>query len=144
MDAAPRSPLAVLVTTVRREKQGVLATTAADGAPEAALVGIAALDDGTLVVNAPASARKVANLRHEPRVALVVGTGAVHSLQIEGVAEVLDGDARIRLGAAYDAQYPGSRSLADGFVVIATHPRWMRDYDVERAPCAIESVLSTP
>jgi len=120
----------MLVRTVRREKQGVLATTAADGAPEAALVGIAALDDGTLVVNAPASARKVANLRDQPRVALVVGTGAVRSLQIEGVAEVLEGDARIRLATAYDAQYPGSRSLADGFIVIAIHPRWVRDYDV--------------
>jgi len=141
MDAAPRTPVAVLVTTVRREQRGVLATTAANGAPEAALVGLAALDDGTLVLNAPASARKTANIRRQPRVALVIGAGPARSLQLEGVAEVLDGDDRIRFAAAYDVQFPGSRSLAEGFVVIAVRPQWIRDYDVEREPHAIETEL---
>ncbi|MBS1908076.1 MAG: pyridoxamine 5'-phosphate oxidase family protein [Actinobacteria bacterium] len=142
MDLAAPGTLAALVSTVRREQRGVLATTADDGAPEAALVGIAVLDDGTLIVNAPVAARKVAHLRRDPRVALVLGAGPVRSLQVEGVAEVLEGDDRIRLGAAYDAQYPGSRSLADGFVVIGIRPRWIRDYDVEREPRAIETTLS--
>ena len=141
MESAARIHLIALVAAVRREQRGVLATTSADGSPEAALVGIATLDDGTLIVNAPSSARKVAHLRRQPRVALVVGTGAVRSLQVEGTAEVLDGDERIRLGSAYDALYPGSRSLADGFVVIAIRPDWIRDYDVQREPPAIEASL---
>ena len=138
------APLRTLVETVRREGLGVLATTAPDGAPEAALVGIAALDDGTLIVNAPSSARKVAHLRREPRTALVIGAGPARSLQLEGRAQLLEGADRARLGAAYDAQLPGSRSLSEGFVVIAIRPEWMRDYDVEREPRAIETTFVTP
>lgn len=135
-------PLRTLVETVRREGRCVLATTAPDGAPEAALVGVAALDDGTLIVNAPSSARKVAHLRSEPRAALVIGAGAVRSLQVEGRALLLEGDDRATLGAAYDAQFPGSRSLTDGFIVIAIRPEWMRDYDVAREPRAIETIFA--
>jgi hypothetical protein len=135
------APLHTLVEAVRRERRGVLATTAPDGAPEAALVGIAALDDGTLIVNAPATARKVAHLRANPRVALVIGAGDVRSLQIEGSAQLLEGDDRAGPGAAYDAQLPGSRSLAEGFVVIVIRPKWMRDYDVSREPRAIEATF---
>nr|MBS1902059.1 pyridoxamine 5'-phosphate oxidase family protein [Actinomycetota bacterium] len=138
MDSAP---LRTLVETVRREGRGVLATTAPDGAPEAALVGVAVLDDGTLIVNAPSSARKVAHLRRESRAALVIGAGPVRSLQVEGRAQLLEGDDRSALGAAYDAQFPGSRSLAEGFVVIAIRPEWMRDYDIDRDPRAIETTL---
>lgn len=133
--------LRTLIDAVRREQRGVLATTAPDGAPEAALVGVAVLEDGTLIVNAPSSARKVANLRRDHRAALVVGAGPVRSLQVEGIARVLDGDERIPLGQAYDAQLPGSRSLAPGFVVIAIRPEWIRDYDVEREPRSVETTL---
>ena len=70
MDSAP---LRTLVETVRREGRGVLATTAPDGAPEAALVGVAVLDDGTLIVNAPSSARTVARKRRFVSVKTVPG-----------------------------------------------------------------------
>ncbi|KJL35210.1 Pyridoxamine 5'-phosphate oxidase [Microbacterium azadirachtae] len=136
------TPLRTLVETVRRERRGVLATTAADGAPEAALVGIAVLDDGTLIVNAPSTARKVAHLRVNPRAALVIGAGDVRSLQVEGRAQLLEGDDRARLGAAYDAQLPGSRSLAEGFILIMIRPEWMRDYDVSREPRAVEATFA--
>jgi hypothetical protein len=37
---------------------------------------------------------------------------------------------------------PGSRSLAEGFLVIVIRPEWMRDYDVTREPRAIEATLA--
>lgn len=134
----PSSPIE-LAALVRRERRAVLSTVSPDGAPEAALVGLAALDDGTLILNAAETARKIGNIRHEPRVALVIGTGDEFSVQVEGVAEVAAGSERLRLGDAYDAQYPGSRSLHDGFAVVVVRPTWVRVYDLTRDPHADEA-----
>ncbi len=114
---------------IRREKSGVLATVSRAGAPEAAFVSIAAVDDGTLIVDSSVSFRKIENLRSDSRVALVVGSGSI-SVQIEGLASLaVEDNERQRLGSEYVAQFPGSRALVDGFAVIGIRPRWVRVYD---------------
>ncbi|PJI93390.1 pyridoxamine 5'-phosphate oxidase family protein [Luteimicrobium subarcticum] len=62
-----------LVGFVRANPRAVLTTVAVDGSPQAALLDVAVTDDGELVLDSLADARKVTNLRAEPRVALVVG-----------------------------------------------------------------------
>ena len=71
-----------LVAFVRAHGLGVVATSGPDGAPEAALVGLAATDDGELLFDTAVGSRKHANLVERPRVALVVGWDDEVTLQI--------------------------------------------------------------
>lgn len=121
---------------VERIGCGVVATVSPVGAPEAAFVGLAALDDGTLVFNTPDAARKVDNLRASPRVAIVVSEGDV-SVQLEGAATVTTGAERDRYGSIYERRFPGSRAFADGFLVVAVHPDWVRVYDAGSRPAKV-------
>lgn len=131
------SDAAAFATFVRAHGRGVVATVAASGAPEAALVGIAALDDGTLIFDTTDDSRKVHNLRRDNRVAVVIGTTGDVSVQIEGVATIATGAARERHGAAYNAQFPGSRALDPGFAVIVVRPDWVRVYDASTHPAVV-------
>ena len=57
---------------IRRHRYAVQASVAADGAPQAAVVGIAVSDALEVVFDTLGTSRKAKNLRHEPRMALVV------------------------------------------------------------------------
>lgn len=127
LDPSDRTAVAAFV---RSEARAVVATSSTDGAPEAALVGAAALDDGTLIFDAPAHTRKIANMRGHARVAVVVGLCGDVSIQLEGEARVTEGAERDRLGRLYNAQLPGSHALDAGFAVVAVRPDWVRVYDV--------------
>jgi len=124
------SDRAAVAAFIRSEGRAVVATVTDAGAPEAALVGVAALDEGTLIFDAPAHTRKIANLQQHARVAVVVGLCGDVSIQLEGDGRVADGDERERLGAAYNAQLPGSHALDAGFAVVAVRPDWVRVYDI--------------
>jgi PPOX class probable F420-dependent enzyme len=104
---------AQLVEFVRRRGLAVVATRGPDGAPQAALVGIAATDRGELVFDTAAGSRKVANLRAFPRVALVIGWDDEVTLQCEGQADVVTGADRDRCLRAYVQQYPDGRERAE-------------------------------
>lgn len=116
---------------------GVVATVSSDGSPEAALVGMAALEDGTLIFNTPDAARKVENLRANRRVAVVIGTPGDVSVQVEGDASIVEDEERQHYGRAYDHRFPGSRALADGFLVVVVRPSWVRVYDAEQHPAVV-------
>jgi general stress protein 26 len=131
------SDTAAFAAFVRAQGRAVIATVTPSGAPEAALVGMAALDDGTLIFDASDDSRKVHNLRERGRVAVVVGTEGDVTVQIEGVATVASGASRERHGAAYNAQFPGSRALDQGFAVVVVQPEWVRVYDASVQPAAV-------
>ena len=128
---------AAFAAFVRAHGRGVVATASVSGAPEAALVGIAALDDGTLIFDTYADSRKAANLRHDERVAIVVGTDADVSVQIEGTATITVGEEREQRGAAYNAQFPGARALDPDFAVVVVRPEWVRVYDASAQPAVV-------
>lgn len=118
-----------------------MATSGVDGRPEAALVGIAALDDGTLIFDSRADARKVGNIRRTPEVAVVVGLGHDVSIQIEGIASLSSGAERLTYGAAYNARFPGSRALDDDFAVLTIGVRWVRVYDASTHPARVAEAV---
>ena len=129
------SPLA-LARFVREQLRGVVATVSSDGHPEAALVELAALDDGTLILDSHESFRKVANIRAGSRVAVVIGLKEQITVQVEGTAHIADAhDARQRLAGAYLEQFPDAKVMRQEMVVIAIRPDWVRVYDAssERA-----------
>ncbi|MDQ7877062.1 pyridoxamine 5'-phosphate oxidase family protein [Microbacterium sp. QXD-8] len=131
------SDTAAFAAFVRAQGRAVVATVAPSGAPEAALVGIAALDDGTLIFDASDDSRKVHNLRENGRVAVVIGTEGDMTVQVEGVATITSGASREQHGAAYNEQFPGSRALDQGFAVVVVRPEWVRVYDASAQPAVV-------
>jgi hypothetical protein len=91
---------------IRRHRYAVQASTAADGAPQAAVVGIAITDAAEVVFDTLGTSRKAQNLRREPRIALVVGWDEEQTLQLEGVADEPTGDELLRLKRVYLAAFP--------------------------------------
>lgn len=126
--------LVTVVEFIRAAGRGVVATVTASGRPEAALVGLAILDDGTMIFNSHEDARKIANLRSSEHVAIVAGTVGGISVQVEGIASVVEGDERDSFGAEYNRQFPGSRAQTSGFAVVVVRPVWIRVYDLTEMP----------
>jgi predicted pyridoxine 5'-phosphate oxidase superfamily flavin-nucleotide-binding protein len=63
---------AELLSFLRQSRVAVEATAAEDGTPQAAVVGIAVSDGLEIIFDTLESTRKYANLRADPRIALVV------------------------------------------------------------------------
>ena len=122
---------------VRQEGRGVVATVAPQGGPEAALVGLASLDDGTLVFNAARQARKIDNLATNDLVAIVVGVAGEVSVQLEGTAVIAREQERERYGDEYERQLPGSRARDPEFAVVVVRPSWVRVYDTSTRPATV-------
>ncbi len=122
---------AELVGFVRSRGLAVVATRGPDGAPQAALVGIAATDTGELVFDCSRESRKYVNIERHPEVAVVVGWDDEVTVQIEGLADVLTGDELKRCTEAYFAQYPDGRARAQSPEIghIRVTPRWLRHSD---------------
>ncbi|MFE3172524.1 pyridoxamine 5'-phosphate oxidase family protein [Amycolatopsis sp. NPDC059090] len=129
--------VAAFTSFVRANPLGVVATTAANGHPEAALVSFAVTEDGSLLFNANLSTRKVANLRANPRAAAVIGCTGSISVQAEGLAVIESGVARREAGQIYLDQFPGSRALDEAFALIRLTPEWLRSYDASAEPARV-------
>jgi len=103
-----------LVQFIRDRGLGVLATVSADGHPQAAVVGVAATDDGDVVFDTTRTSRKFANLGRHPRVALAIGFDwdDEQTIQLEGAAaEVSQDSAAV---AAYYEQFPAGQNERPG------------------------------
>lgn len=108
-----------LIAYVRSHREAVLSTIGPDGSPQAAYLPITATDRGELVLDARASSRKVANVRRDPRVAVVVGGADGTTLQCEGTADLPDGADRDACARAYLDAFPQfTPSLADPDIVL--------------------------
>ncbi|WP_435735907.1 pyridoxamine 5'-phosphate oxidase family protein [Cellulosimicrobium sp. PMB13] len=131
-----------LVAYVRAHGDGVVSTLGPDGAPQAAYLALTATDRGELVLDARATSRKVANVRRDPRVAVVVGGADGTTLQAEGVADLPGGAERDRCAAAYAAAFPQfAASLADdGIVVARVTLTWARHGDFRGAAAVMTDV----
>jgi pyridoxine/pyridoxamine 5'-phosphate oxidase len=109
-----------LRTYLQQHRIAVLATVNDQGAPEAALVGVAVTDELDLVFDTLAATRKHANLRRCPRTAVVFsGPGECTAWP--------DGRAR--------AAWPG-------LVYWRVRPRWARYADYASGPLIVEFDLS--
>jgi GNAT superfamily N-acetyltransferase len=117
-----------LIAYVRAQRDAVVSTLGPDGAPQAAYLPITATDRAELVLDARSTSRKIANLRRDPRVAVVVGGRDGTTLQCEGVADLPVGAAREACAAAYLDAFPQfADSLEDdGVVLVRVRLTWAR------------------
>jgi general stress protein 26 len=118
------------------ERLGVLATLGPDGAPQAALVGFAVAPELELIFDTVKSSRKYSNLKANPRAAFVVGCSTEITVQYEGIAEELEGEALARRQLVYFAKFPDGPARQDwpGIVYFVVRPKWLRycDYNLGR------------
>lgn len=106
----------------------VISTIAADGKPQAAMVGYVATDECEIIIGTSSESRKYANLTQRPNVAIVIGDD-VGVVQLEGVAELLNADS-------YDAMVKDGRIAAlpniemfrqdPSQVFVKISPSWIR------------------
>jgi general stress protein 26 len=131
-----------LVSHVRSQRWGVVASLAPDGSPQAAYLAITATDAGELVFDARATSRKVANVRRDARVAVVVGGTDGTTLQCEGVANVPVGEDRERCAAAYLASFPefASSLASEQIVLVRVVPGWARYGDFRTDPPVVREL----
>ena len=95
-----------LINYVRAQGAGVISTLGPTGEPQGAYLAITATDAGELVFDAKADSRKVANLRRDPRIAVVVGGSDGTTMQLEGTADFPNGAELARVSAAYAGAFP--------------------------------------
>jgi general stress protein 26 len=116
---------------VRHRGLAVIATRGADGAPQAALIGITATERGELVFDTSRGSRKYHNLSAFAQVALVIGWDNEMTVQCEGTADIPTGADRDRCLQAYLAQYPeGAERAHDPDIVhVRVRRSWLRYSD---------------
>ena len=126
---------------IRARRFAVMASVDADGAPEAAFVGIAVTPDLEIVFDTTDATRKCPNLRRDARIALVIGWDGEQTLQFEGVADEPKGEELERLKAIYFEAFPDGpqREGWPGLTYFRVKPRWIRMSDYNR-PRRIEEL----
>ena len=125
-----------LIQFLREHKLAVQASVAADGTPQAAVVGIAVSDQLEIIFDTLESTRKYRNLRAHPRIALVVGWDHEITAQIEGIVDFPTGAELQRIRDVYFVPYPDGRErLAwPGITHARVRPTWIRYSDFTREP----------
>lgn len=126
---------------VAAQQLAVVATLGPDGAPQAALVGIALTDQFELVFDSVESSRKIGNLRRDQRVAVVIG-GTMRderTVQVDGVADEPQGDEGERIRNAYFRRWPDGRDRVSwaGMTHVRITPRWLRFSDWNVSPVLV-------
>jgi pyridoxine/pyridoxamine 5'-phosphate oxidase len=122
---------AELLQFLRKHRYAVEACTAADGAPQAAVIGIAVTDELELVFDTLGTTRKALNLRRDARIALVVGWDEEQTVQLEGSADEPVGSELSRLKRAYFERFPDGpeRERWPGITYFRVRLRWARYSD---------------
>lgn len=134
-----------LVAFVRANPLATLATISAEGAPEAAIVGIAVGDRLEIVFDTLDTSRKFLNVKGEPRIAAVFGAAGAYqrgkhderTLQYEGLAGIPTGeDLKRAQETIYFPQFPDGRSRMKWahIAYVRARPTWIRYSDYNMSP----------
>jgi Pyridoxamine 5'-phosphate oxidase len=126
-----------LLSFMRSSPLAVEASVSAEGGPQAAVVGIAVTGDFEVVFDTTDQTRKLANLRRNPKIALVIGPiGEERTVQYEGVVDEPTGAELERLKEAYFGVFPDGpeRQSWPGITYMRARPTWIRYTDFRSDP----------
>ena len=106
----------------------VIATTGADGTPEAALMNYAVTPSLEIIFETTSETQKYPNLKRNPRIALVAGWDGPVTLQYRGVAEEMAGAAQDAARDIFLAAFPlkSSHQVWPGNFYFRVRPLWIR------------------
>src|SRR5215469_6242943 len=132
---------AELLEFFRRHRLAVVSTISSDGAPEAAVVGIAATPELEIIFDTVKTSRKYRNLMANPAAAVTVWSGE-KTTQYEGVAFEPDGAELDRYREIYFATFPDGRDRLSwaGITHLVIRPKWVRYSDFDARPPRIEEL----
>ena len=118
---------------------GVLSTIGPAGAPQSALVGIAATPALEIIFDTVDTSRKFANLAGDPRVAFVIGWEGEVSVQYEGVAGQISSSELGPYHDIYFRKFPDgpARLKWKGITYYVVRPTWIRCSDFTTPPPTI-------
>jgi hypothetical protein len=130
---------AELLQFMRGHALAVQASVSPSLAPQAAVVGIVVTDDFEVFFDTLDATRKVANLRHNPKIAFVIGgltRGDERTVQYEGIADEPAGAELERLKEFYFSRFPDGRERQSwrGLIYVRARPTWIRYSDFNRTP----------
>lgn len=130
----------VVLEFLRRQRYGVVASVAADGSPQSALVGIATSARLEIVFDTLDTTRKYVNLIARPRCSFVIGWTGEQTVQIDGDAKVPMGEELERYRELYFQTWPDGRERLrwPGIAHVVVTPRWIRFSDFDQRPPVIE------
>lgn len=134
-----------LLEFMRVNPLATVATVSPEGAPMAALVGVAVSDQLELVFDTLDTTKKFRNVLREARIAFVFGAAGAYkprshderTVQYEGKADVPSGEELERmLGKIYFTQFPEGRARRKWahITYVRVRPVWIRyaDYNASR------------
>ena len=132
---------AELLAFLRMHRLAVVSTVH-DGAPQAAVVGIAVSDGLEIIFDTLTTSRKYQNLRADPRAALVVGWDSEQTAQFEGVADFPTGAELAACKQVYFAAWPDGpeREAWPNIGYVRVRPTWVRFSDFGEAPARVEEM----
>ena len=126
---------------LERHDLAVLATASPSGSPAAALIGIAVAGKSNgqgmaVIFDTLTTTRKYARLKANPRVALVIGLGDETTLQLDGEAEELSGEALAEAKEVYFGKWPDGREREawPNITYFKVRPCWIRHSDFGHQP----------
>lgn len=120
-----------------------LATVSVTGLPEAATVGFVMTPALEIIFDTSTESRKFRNLKQNPAIAFVIGgLDDEVTLQIEGEAEILGGDALTHWKPVYFARFPDGhkRELWPDIAYLLVRPKWARMSDFSQDPPLTEEL----
>ncbi len=128
-----------LLAILRSHRWAIEATSSLSGEPQAAIIGFAVTEQLELVFDTLSSSRKAANLRTNPRIAIVVGgwnDTEPKTLQYEGRADFPEGAELERIKEVYFSAFPeGPTRLSwPGITYVRVKPLWVRYSDFTTEP----------
>src|SRR5262252_5021070 len=124
---------------LERHDLAVIATASPSGSPAAALIGIALMGQAQeirVIFDTLTTTRKYARLKANPRVALVIGLGDETTLQLDGEAEELSGEALVEAKEVYFGKWPDGREREawPNITYFKVRPSWIRHSDFGHQP----------
>ena len=130
---------AELLRHMRAERHATIASVAATGAAQAAVVGVVVSDDLEIFFDTIDTTRKAVNLRARPRAAVVLGSVAPDAkvtVQLEGAADEPRGTDLERLKELYFERFLDgpTRQAWKGLIYVRVRPTWIRMSDYSADP----------
>ena len=128
-----------LLQFLRARRYAVQSSVSSEGAPQAAVIGIAVSDDFEIVFDTIETTRKARNLRRDERIALVFGSlesDAAQTVQYEGRVDEPTGADRERLIELYLSVFPDGRERQawPGLIYFTARMAWLRYSDFRCDP----------
>jgi Pyridoxamine 5'-phosphate oxidase len=129
-----------LLSYIRAQPWAIEASVTPQGAPQAAVIGVAVTDRWELLFDTVTQSRKHQNLVKNPRVAFVIGWEHERTVQYEGIAEIPTEAELPDVQACYFDRFPDgpTRQTWPGLVYWRVRPTWIRYSNLNVNPPIIQ------